>query len=232
MGGGGCPLGGATIGISTYPHNKCLPLLFLFTVFLQLLLSCHSHKEKRVDLVSIFFIAVALAMDAFAVSITNGIAMCTLRIRPALLIAFFFGAFQAIMPLLGWLAGFRLKNLIVSVDHWIAFALLSFIGGKMIYEATVLEKKEAQLATIQTLFLLAIATSIDAFAVGITFVFLNVNILMPVIIIGIVTFIISYAGVWIGCNVGKNLSGKAEIIGGIILIIIGTKILIEHLFFQ
>lgn len=184
------------------------------------------------DFVSIFFIAVALAMDAFAVSITNGIAMCTLRIRPALLIAFFFGAFQAIMPLLGWLAGFRLKELIVSTDHWIAFALLSFIGGKMIYEASVLEKKEVQLATIPTLFILAIATSIDAFAVGITFVFLNVNILMSVIIIGIVTFIISYLGVWIGCNAGKNLSGKAEIIGGIILIIIGLKILIEHLYFQ
>lgn len=184
------------------------------------------------DFISVIFIAVALAMDAFAVSITNGIAMCNLRIRPALLIALFFGAFQAIMPLLGWFAGFRLKDLIVSIDHWIAFALLTFIGVKMIYEASVLEKKEVQLATIPTLFLLAIATSIDAFAVGITFVFLNVNILMPVIIIGIVTFIISYTGVWIGCNVGKNLSGKAEIIGGIILIIIGLKILIEHLYFQ
>lgn len=184
------------------------------------------------DVISLFFIAVALAMDAFAVSITNGIAMCSLRIRPALLIAFFFGTFQAIMPLLGWLAGYRLKNLIVAVDHWIAFILLSFIGGKMIYEAWFLEKKETPPATLPILFFLAIATSIDAFAVGITFVFLNVSILMPVIIIGIVTFIISYIGVWIGCNVGKNLSGKAEVIGGIILIIIGIKILIEHLYFQ
>ena len=184
------------------------------------------------DLISIFFIAVALAMDAFAVSVTNGLAMCTLRIRSALLIALFFGAFQAIMPLLGWLAGFKFKEIIISVDHWVAFALLIFIGGKMIYEASVLEKKKMQVAAIPTLFILAIATSIDAFAVGITFVFLNVNILLPVIIIGIVTFIISYIGVWIGCNFGKNLSGKAEVIGGIILIIIGLKILIEHLYFQ
>ena len=182
--------------------------------------------------ISILFIAIALAMDAFAVSITNGFAMCTLRIRRALLIALFFGAFQAFMPLLGWFAGFKFKELIVSVDHWVAFALLAFIGGKMIYEALVLGKKELQIAAIPTLFILAIATSIDAFAVGITFVFLNVNILLPVIIIGIVTFIISYFGVCIGCKFGKNLSGKAEVIGGIILIIIGSKILIEHLCFQ
>lgn len=184
------------------------------------------------DFITTFFIAVALAMDAFAVSITNGLSMCTLRIRRALLIALFFGAFQAIMPLLGWLSAFKFKELIVSVDHWVAFALLTLIGGKMIYEASVLKKKEMQVAAIPTLLILAIATSIDAFAVGITFVFLNVNILLPVIIIGIVTFIISYIGVWIGCNFGKNLSGKAEVIGGIILIIIGFKILIEHLFFQ
>ena len=184
------------------------------------------------QLLQIAMIAVGLAMDAFAVSIVTGAAYRQLHIKHALRMSAFFGAFQAIMPLLGWLAGFRLKDLIVSIDHWIAFALLSFIGGKMIYEASILEKKEAQLATISTLFVLAIATSIDAFAVGITFVFLSVNILLPIIIIGIVTFIISYIGVWIGCNVGKNLSGKAEVIGGIILIIIGLKILIEHLYFQ
>ncbi len=183
------------------------------------------------DFVTILMIAVALAMDAFAVSITNGLAMCTLRIRYALLIALFFGSFQAVMPLLGWLAGLTLKNLIVSIDHWIAFALLSFIGGKMIYESAILKKEEAKLASIPTLFVLAIATSIDAFAVGITFVFLNVTIVMPILVIGTVTFIISLSGVILGCRAGKNMSGKAEIAGGIILVAIGLKILIEHLFF-
>lgn len=184
------------------------------------------------DFISIIFIAVALSMDAFAVSITNGLTMCPLHVRTAFLTALFFGSFQALMPILGWLAGYQFQGVIEPADHWIAFGLLSFIGGKMIYESFILEKETQKVITIRTLFILAIATSIDAFAVGITFVFLKIAILAPVLIIGIITFFISLLGVWIGCKFGKNLSGKAEILGGIILIALGIKIVVEHLFFS
>ncbi len=183
------------------------------------------------DSISILFIAVALAMDAFAVSIANGLTMCPLHFRTACISSFLFGLFQACMPLLGWFLGFQLKGFIQPVDHWIAFALLSFIGGKMIYEAFILEKENTRALTIKVLLVLAVATSIDAFAVGITFAVLHTAILKPVIIIGIVTFLLSFLGVWIGCTFGKNLSGKAEIAGGIILIGIGVKIVVEHIYF-
>lgn len=174
------------------------------------------------------FIAVALAMDAFAVSIANGLTMCPLHVKTAFISSLLFGLFQAGMPVLGWLLGYQFNEMIQPIDHWIAFGLLGFIGSKMIYEAFLLEKEKAKALTIKVLLVLAVATSIDAFAVGVTFAVLHTAIVIPVIIIGIITFILSYLGVWIGCTFGKNLSGKAEIIGGIILIGMGIKIVIEH----
>lgn len=171
-------------------------------------------------------------MDAFAVSITSGLTIKHLRIKHAFRIAFFFGLFQAIMPLIGWLSGLTIKDFVMSVDHWIAFFLLSFIGCKMIYESTKIgsEKIKTNPLNIHILLLLSIATSIDALAVGISFAFLQISIVTPVITIGMVTFILSFIGVFIGDFKGHLFEGKIEILGGIILIGIGIKILIEHLF--
>ncbi len=180
------------------------------------------------DITTILLIALALAMDAFAVSIANGLTMCPLHVRTAFISSFLFGQVQAGLPPLGYLLGYQFKELIQPVDHWIAFGLLGFIGGKMIYEAFLLEKEKEKILTIRVLLVLAVATSIDAFAVGITFAVLHTAIVIPVIIIGVITFILSFFGVWIGCTFGKNLSGKAEIIGGIILICMGIKIVFEH----
>ncbi len=170
-------------------------------------------------------------MDAFAVSIANGIAMKTLRVRHALLIASFFGGFQAVMPVIGWLAGISLKEILSSIDHWIAFGLLSAVGIKMIYESFKIKEAEevAQNLTIYLLLMLSIATSIDALAVGLSFAFLDISIFAPVLIIGIVTFVLSYLGVVIGNRFGHLFESKIEIVGGVVLIGIGLKILLEHL---
>lgn len=180
---------------------------------------------------TIVLIALGLSMDAFAVAVANGVSLKQCRAKHALLIASFFGAFQAIMPIIGWLAGLSLKNFISNIDHWIAFGLLAFIGGKMILES--LELKEAggrnQDLCLKRLFLLSIATSIDAVAVGLSFAFINVSIAAPALIIGIVTFVVSFMGVFIGKKVGHFFENKIGIIGGVILIGIGLKILIEHL---
>lgn len=183
------------------------------------------------DLFTIFFIALGLAMDAFAVSITSGFTAKTLKIQYAMKIALFFGFFQALMPLLGWSAGFGIKDFLSAVDHWIAFGLLSFIGIKMIYEATLIKKEEKEIAilSLYALLLLSIATSIDAFAVGLSLSALDVAILSPAIIIGVVTFVISFLGVYIGNRFGHFFESKIEIAGGLIMIGIGLKILIEHL---
>ncbi len=184
------------------------------------------------SLASIFLIAVGLAMDAFAVSIASGLAIKNLRLRHALLIATFFGAFQGIMPLIGWVAGFSFRDYIAAVDHWIAFVLLSIIGIKMIAEAFKLEESENQRdpLNVHVLFILAIATSIDALAVGLSFACLNVTIIGPALIISIVTFCLSILGVMIGEKFGHLFEKRIEVLGGIILIGIGLKILIEHLF--
>mgnify|MGYP001809832053 CR=1 FL=1 len=183
------------------------------------------------SLLQIVFIGIGLAMDAFAVSVTSGVAITHMRVRHAMLIGGFFGAFQAIMPLLGWLAGHWAKNVIQNYDHWIAFVILSLIGGKMIWETRI--QKEAEEVTdplnISILFLLAIATSIDALAVGVTFSFLDVSILQPVLLIGAITFALTFIGTYIGKLFGHLFEDKLEILGGVILIGIGTKILIEHL---
>jgi putative Mn2+ efflux pump MntP len=186
-----------------------------------------------VDLSSIFAIAVGLAMDAFAVSVASGLGYCTMHISHHLRIALFFGAFQAFMPVIGWLAGLSLRDYIAAYDHWIAFVILSILGARMIYEATVLSKaeKDANILNLMVLIGLSIATSIDALAVGITFAFLNVTIVLPVIIIGVVTFAMSYIGVIIGkrCVALEFSTAKIEVLGGLVLIAIGIKILAEHL---
>lgn len=184
------------------------------------------------DMLNILFIAFGLAMDAFAVSITSGLTIKNLKIKHAFRIALFFGLFQAIMPLIGWLSGLTIKDFVMSIDHWIAFILLSFIGCKMIYESTKIESEKIKTNPLNmyTLLILSIATSIDALAVGISFAFLLVSIITPILIIGVVTFILSFIGVFIGNLKGHLFEGKIEIFGGVILIGIGLKILIEHLF--
>lgn len=184
------------------------------------------------DLITAFFIALGLAMDAFAVSVASGLAMKNVRARHALRISLSFGLFQAFMPVAGWLAGLALRDYITRIDHWLAFGILGFIGSKMIYESAVIEKTEKRTDVLDTRVLLglSIATSIDALAVGVTFAFLNIIIVTPVIIIGVVTFLMSYGGVCIGKTFGGFSGKKIEVLGGLILIAIGLKILLEHLY--
>ena len=183
------------------------------------------------DIITILLIAIGLSMDAFAVSVTSGFAVERLRIKHAFRMALFFGGFQFLMPILGWFTGLSLKDLITGIDHWVAFVLLFFIGAKMIYESTKMESEKGtgNAFKLGTLFLLAIATSIDALAVGISLSFLNVAIVSPSIVIGVVTFLLTFAGVYIGKKFGHFFESKLEIAGGLILIGLGFKILIQHL---
>jgi putative Mn2+ efflux pump MntP len=184
-----------------------------------------------VKLWTILVIAVGLAMDAFAVSVVTGSLYKEFKVRHALRMALFFGGFQALMPIIGFLAGLSLQSYIASYDHWVAFALLSFVGGKMIYESFRIEaaEKDRNPANLAVLLILSFATSIDALAVGITLSLLQAPIALAVTIIGLVTFALSYAGVFIGKRFGHFFESKIEIIGGLILIAIGVKIVIEHL---
>ena len=184
----------------------------------------------------LFMIGVGLSMDAFAASVCKGLSMRKAEVKNILIIALFFGGFQALMPLIGYFLGNQFESYIVSVDHWIAFTLLVFIGGKMIIE--VFKEDKAQKCDvfdtkldIREVFILAVATSIDALAVGISFAFLRVDIEVSVVIIGITTFVLSAAGVAIGKKFGVRFKNKATVAGGIILILIGTKILLQHLGF-
>lgn len=155
---------------------------------------------------------------------------CTFK--KAAIVGLWFGGFQALMPAIGYILGAQFQEAIASIDHWIAFVLLALIGGNMIHEALDNDEEEADASLdVKTMFLLAVATSIDALAIGITFAFLKVNIIPAVCFIGIVTFIISFAGVKIGNVFGARYKNKAEIVGGIILILLGLKILLEHLGF-
>ena len=183
------------------------------------------------DMIIILFIASGLAMDAFAVYITNGITIKHQRINNALKIGLFFGSFQALMPLIGWVAGIRLRGFISGFDHWVAFGLLSLIGGKMIYESMKIGSNDNEIKSLNVfvLLMLSIATSIDALAVGLSFAFLKISIVTPIIVIGIVTFILSFLGVLVGNKLGHFFEKKMEFLGGLILIGIGIKILIEHL---
>jgi putative Mn2+ efflux pump MntP len=180
---------------------------------------------------TILFIALGLAMDAFAASITSGMVLEAGRLRNALRIALFFGLFQGIMPVLGWLIAFRVDQLISKVDHWIAFSLLVIIGCRMIFESVRKDRRKPgnKRLGIGSLLVLSVATSIDAFAVGISFAFLERTIFMPAIIIGSVTFVLSLLGVLIARKLGNVLGRKVGILGGLILIGIGVKILIEHM---
>ena len=178
----------------------------------------------------LFLVAVSLSMDAFAVSVCKGLSVKKLRPRHCATAGLYFGGFQALMPLLGWLLGRQFESLIKSIDHWIAFVLLALIGANMIREALGDEEDVNDSFSFKTMLPLAVATSIDALAVGVTFAFLEVQILPAILLIGCTTFVLSAAGVKIGNVFGSGLHSKAEIAGGVILILLGIKILIEHVF--
>ena len=188
--------------------------------------------DNITEIITISGIAVGLAMDAFAVSVASGSIFKELHIRHALRMAFFFGAFQAVMPLLGYAAGNTFAEHITNYDHWIAFGLLVLIGGKMIYEAFKIEeveKKPQDPSSLVILLALSIATSIDALAVGVTLSLVTRHIYTAVILIGVITFALSYVGYEIGKKMGHFFENKIEILGGLILIAIGIKILASHM---
>ena len=185
--------------------------------------------------IELFLLGVGLSMDAFAVSVCKGLGMRKLNKKQALIIGLYFGGFQALMPFVGWLLGSQFQKYITSIDHWIAFILLGFIGGQMMIEA-VREWNEEEVVDVmdaptdhKNMLVLAVATSIDALAVGITFAFLGTPIVEAITIIGITTMVISIAGVVVGNFFGSRYKSKAEFIGGLILVLLGLKILLEHL---
>lgn len=183
-------------------------------------------------LVEIILIAVSLAMDAFAVSICKGLSMKKMDWKKAIIIGLYFGLFQGGMPLIGYLLGVGFEESIKFIDHWIAFGLLAFIGGNMIKEALSKKEEDDEVddkVDFKTMVVLAVATSIDALAVGVTFAFLEVNIILAVSLIAIITFVLSCIGVKLGNVFGDKYEKKAELAGGIVLILIGLKILLEHL---
>ena len=185
--------------------------------------------------IELFLLGIGLAMDDFAVSVCKGLGMRRLNKKQTLIIGLYFGGFQALMPLIGWLLGSQFQKYITSIDHWIAFILLSFIGGKMMIEAIREWNEEETVDVIdapldhKNMLVLAVATSIDALAVGITFAFLDTPIIEAITIIGITTMIISIIGVVVGNFFGSRYKSKAEFIGGLILVLLGLKILLEHL---
>ncbi len=186
-------------------------------------------------ILELLLIGVSLSMDAFAVSLCQGLSMPRLNWRHASVIALFFGGFQALMPVIGWLLGSQFAGYIQSFDHWVAFFLLLIIGGNMVREAFAPEEEAedgcsaGEYLDLKRLFLMAIATSIDALAIGVTFAFLEVVILEAAAVIGVTTFVISLLGVAIGNYFGTRYQKRAEITGGVILILLGAKILLEHL---
>ncbi len=181
-------------------------------------------------IVELFILAVGLSMDAFAISICKGLTVKKAGIYYSILTGVYFGGFQALMPLIGYTLGMRFQSMIVSIDHWIAFILLSIIGINMIKAAKTNEEEQMDSSfAFRAMIPLAIATSIDALAVGVTFAFLNVDIVPAVSLIGITTFIFSAVGIKIGSIFGTKYKSKAEFFGGIVLILMGIKILLEHL---
>ena len=181
-------------------------------------------------MLELFLIAVGLSMDAFAVSVCKGLSVRKAEVKHSLCVGAYFGGFQALMPLIGYLLGTQFESFIVSVDHWIAFVLLGFIGGNMIREALSKEEEELDDSfSFKTMVMLAIATSIDALAMGVTFAFLRVNIVWAVTFIGVITFTLSAIGLKVGNVFGVKYKSKAEMLGGIVLVLMGTKILLEHL---
>ena len=181
------------------------------------------------DLLSLLLLAVGLSMDAFAVAVCKGLALKKITLRHALIVGLWFGGFQALMPLIGYFLGAQFKEAIAAYDHWIAFGLLSLIGGNMIRESFSDDEELNDDFGFRTMLLLAVATSIDALAVGVTFGFLQVRILPAVCFIGVITFLLSAAGVKVGSLFGERWRKGAQIAGGVILILLGLKILLEHL---
>lgn len=182
-------------------------------------------------LFSLIVLAIGLSMDSFAVSLTSGVLMLPFTTRRAIKLALILAVFQGTMPIIGWLLGVGFREAIEAYDHWIALILLLYLGGRMIYESTQKEKQECfDPCCTRTAMSLGLATSIDALAVGISLSVLHVDMLQSALVIGITTFIFSMAGIYIGRKVGTYLKKGAEVLGGIILIMIGVKIFIEHLF--
>ena len=179
--------------------------------------------------IELLLIAVGLSMDAFAVSVCKGLSVKKVGVKHAALAGLYFGGFQFLMPVIGYLLGFRFESVIESIDHWVAFVLLAFIGGNMIKESLGKAEELNDDFGVKTMLLMAIATSIDALAVGITFAFLEVQILPAAGLIGVTTFLLSFVGIYIGNAFGARYKSKAELAGGIILVVIGVKILLEHL---
>ena len=177
----------------------------------------------------LFLIGVGLSMDAFAVSVCKGLSVPRVRLGHALTVGLYFGGFQALMPLVGYLLGSRFQSLITSVDHWVAFVLLCFIGVNMIRESLGEDESLDASFSVLAMIPLAVATSIDALAVGITFAFLKVDILPAVALIGLTTFCLSAVGIKVGNVFGAKYRAGAERLGGIVLILLGLKILLEHL---
>ena len=186
------------------------------------------------DGIQLALIAVGLSMDAFAVALCKGLCMKKINYAHAGIIALFFGGFQGLMPLIGWVLGKQFEQYITPIDHWIAFVLLGYIGGKMIWDALHedsegLSCEVEQKLDLKELFIMAVATSIDALAVGITFAFLQVSIVPAVASIGLITFALSFVGVVVGNKFGNRFQSKAQLAGGTVLVLIGLKILLEHL---
>ena len=182
------------------------------------------------SLMELFLIAVGLSMDAFAVSVCKGLSVRKATVKHALCVGLYFGGFQALMPLIGYLLGTQFESFINSVDHWIAFVLLSFIGGNMIREALSGEEEKLDDSfSFRTMMTLAVATSIDALAMGVTFAFLRVDIVPAVLLIGATTFVLSAVGLKVGNVFGAKYKARAELFGGVVLVLMGLKILLEHL---
>lgn len=189
-----------------------------------------AQEEIKMGFIELFLLAVGLSMDAFAVSVCKGLAMRRITIQKASIVGLWFGGFQALMPLVGYFLGVQFQDKITAIDHWIAFILLGIIGINMVREALSGDcENTSDSLDVKTMFVLAVATSIDALAVGITFAFLQVEIIPAVSFIGVTTFILSAAGVKIGNVFGTKYKAKAELAGGVILILLGIKILLEHL---
>lgn len=223
-----------------YIQRFCTSVLFCcihesFCVFRYFLKKKGKGDFVMALVIELFLLGVGLSMDAFAVSVCKGLGMKKLNKKQALIIGLYFGGFQALMPFVGWLLGSQFQKYITSIDHWIAFILLGFIGGKMMIEA-VREWNEEEVVDVmdapidhKNMLVLAVATSIDALTVGITFAFLGTPIVEAITIIGITTMVISIAGVVVGNFFGSKYKSKAEFIGGLILVLLGLKILLEHL---
>ena len=207
--------------------------LFLFASIPDVSLSGLDYIRKggkRMSLIELFLLAVGLSMDAFAVSICKGLSMQKLDVKKMVIVGLYFGGFQALMPTLGYLLGVSFKDMISAIDHWIAFVLLGLIGISMNREACSGEEESVDASvTVKAMVPLAVATSIDALAAGVTFAFLDVSIVWAVSFIGVITFTFSMIGVKVGNGFGTRYQKKAEVAGGVILILLGTKILLEHL---